>query len=71
MRFFLVTEQREEYSSEFEAIRSIAAKLGIGSAETLRKWVRRAEIDSGARPGVTSAEHKTGSSTLRVMGVLA
>lgn len=50
----LVLEQREEYASEFEAIRSIAAKLGIGSAETLRKWVRRAEIDSGSRPGVTS-----------------
>jgi transposase len=38
----LVLEQREEYPSEFEAIRSVAAKLGIGSAETLRKWVRRA-----------------------------
>lgn len=49
-----VIEQREEYASEFEAIRSIAAKLGIGSAETLRKWVRRAEVDSGVRPGVTT-----------------
>ena len=39
-----------------EAIRSIAAKLGIGSSETLRKWVRRAEVDSGSRPGKTSAE---------------
>ncbi|WP_454300481.1 IS3 family transposase [Salana multivorans] len=54
----LVLEQREEYASESEAIKSIAAKLGIGSAETLRKWVRRAEIDSGARPGLTSAEHE-------------
>ena len=54
----LVVEQREEYGSEFEAIRSIAAKLGIGSAETLRRWVRRAEIDSGARPGLTTAEHE-------------
>lgn len=52
----LVLEQRQDYPSEFEAIRSIAAKLGIGSAETLRKWVRRAEIDIGARPGVTTAE---------------
>ena len=50
----LVVESKGEYPSEFEAIRSIAAKLGIGSPETLRKWVRRAEIDGGQRPGKTS-----------------
>jgi transposase len=50
----LVAESKGEYPSEFEAIRSIAAKLGIGSPETLRKWVRRAEIDGGQRPGKTS-----------------
>ena len=52
----LVFESKEDYPSEFEAIRSIAAKLGIGSAETVRKWVRRAEIDGGTRPGKTSEE---------------
>src|SRR3954452_16988837 len=52
----LVTESKGDYPSEFEAIRSIAGKLGIGSTETLRKWVRRAEIDGGQRPGKTSAE---------------
>ena len=52
----LVMESRADYPSEFEAIKSIALKLGIGSAETLRKWVRRAEIDGGQRPGVTSEE---------------
>jgi transposase len=54
----LVLEQRQEYPSEYEAMRSVAAKLGIGSAETLRKWVRRAEVDVGARPGMTSAEQE-------------
>ena len=52
----LVVESKDEYPSEFVAIRSIAGKLGIGSPETLRKWVRRAEVDGGTRPGKTSAE---------------
>ncbi|MFJ6565238.1 transposase [Streptomyces sp. NPDC091412] len=33
-----------------------AANLGIGSAETMRTWVRKAEVDAGRRPGVTSEE---------------
>jgi transposase-like protein len=36
-------------------MRSIAAKIGC-TAETLRTWVRRFEIDSGQRGGVTSGE---------------
>ena len=34
---------------------SIAAKIGC-TAETLRKWVRREERDTGQRPGPTSDE---------------
>jgi transposase len=49
-------ESKGDYPSEFEAIRSIAAKLGIGSPETLRKWVRQAEVDGGVRAGKTSEE---------------
>jgi transposase len=45
-----------EYPSEFEAIRTIASQLGIGSPETLRKWVRQAEVDGGVRPGKTTEE---------------
>jgi transposase len=52
----MVAEVRPNYESEFEAIRVVAQKLGIGSAETLRKWIRRQEIDAGQRPGVTSDE---------------
>jgi transposase len=52
----LVREHRGDYGTEWEAIGSIAAKLGIGSAETLRKWVRQAEVDAGQRGGVTSDE---------------
>jgi transposase len=52
----LVGEVRDQYASEWTAIESVASKLGIGSAETLRKWIRRSEIDAGKRPGVTSDE---------------
>jgi transposase len=33
-------------------MRSVAQKLGVGTTETVRKWVRK--VDAGARPGVTS-----------------
>ena len=49
-------ELRPDYASQWEAIRAVAGKLGIGAAETLRTWVRRAEVDAGKRPGVTTAE---------------
>lgn len=52
----LVLESRDDYESEWKAIESIATKLGIGSTETLRKWVRRAEVDAGQRPGVSTQD---------------
>ena len=52
----LVGEVRDQYDSEWAAIASVAAKLGIGTPETLRKWLRKAEVDAGRRSGVTSAE---------------
>jgi transposase len=45
----LVLEQQHEHGSQWAAMESIAAKIGC-TAETLRKWVRRAERDSGQRP---------------------
>jgi transposase len=52
----MVAEVRGGYPSEWAAIEAVAKRLAIGSAETLRKWVRRAEIDVGSRPGMTSQE---------------
>ena len=51
----LVLEHRDEYTSEWAAITSIAAKCGM-TAETLRKWIRRAQVDSRALSGTTSSE---------------
>jgi transposase len=52
----MVAECKTDYASEYEAIQAVAIKLGIGSAETLRKWVRRAQVDAGERPGTTTEE---------------
>jgi transposase len=51
----MLVEHQGEHESQWAAIGSIAAKIGC-SAETLRKWVRQAERDEGARPGLTSGE---------------
>lgn len=52
----MVREIRADYASEWTAMVAVAKKVGIGSAETLRKWSRQMEIDSGVRAGVTSQE---------------
>ena len=51
----LVLDHQDEYGSQWEAICSVAEKLGP-RAETVRLWVRRAEADEGRRPGPTSDE---------------
>ena len=51
----LVQEHQGEYESQWAAIRAIAEKIGC-SAETLRLWVRRAERETGQRPGLTTDE---------------
>ena len=51
----MVFEHGAEHASEWAAIQSIATKIGC-SAETLRNWVRRTQVDTGSREGVTSEE---------------
>jgi transposase len=49
-------EVRGQHESEWSAMAAVAKLLGVGTPETVRKWVRQAEVDGGARPGVTSEE---------------
>ncbi len=53
----MVFEHQDDHGSQWAAITSIAAKFGV-SAETLRKWVRRAEVDGGRRPELTTEERE-------------
>ena len=53
----LLFEHRDEYESEWSALTSIASKIGC-TAETLRKWVRRAEREQGLRAGLTSDDRE-------------
>ena len=52
----MVAEIRDQHDSEWAAISEVARLLGVGTAETVRKWVRQAEIDGGSRPGVSTDE---------------
>ena len=51
----MVQEHRGEYPSLWAAIDSIAPKIGC-VPQTLLDWVKQVEIDSGTRPGVSTAD---------------
>jgi transposase len=52
----MVAEIRDQHDSEWAAISEVARLLGVGSAETVRKWFRQAQVDGGVRPGVSTEE---------------
>ena len=51
----MVLEHQDDYDSQWAAITALAPKIGC-TKETLRRWVRQAEVDGGQRAGLTSEE---------------
>ena len=51
----MVVQVQRESGRRQGAVAAVAAKLGI-NRETLRSWVRQAEVDSGARPGTSTVD---------------
>ena len=49
----MVLDHEREHPSRWAAILSIAGKIGCTS-QTLNEWVKKAERDSGHKPGLTS-----------------
>ena len=49
-------EGTPNYGSQWAAINAVAQKLGVDTAETVCKWVRRTEVDGGERAGQTTDE---------------
>jgi transposase len=52
-----VLEQQAAHGSQWQAICSVADKIGC-TPESLRRWVRQAETDTGRRPGLTTTEQQ-------------
>lgn len=50
-----VFQLRKELGTDHGTVKRVADQLGIG-VESLRGWVKQAEIDGGLKPGTTSEE---------------
>ncbi len=53
----MVLELRDQDPGDHGVISRVARQLGVGD-ESLRSWVKRADIDGGRRPGLTSSEQQ-------------
>lgn len=53
----MVLEHENEYPSQWQAIRSIAVKIGC-SPDSLKAWLQRTQVDAGQMPGTTTQERE-------------
>src|SRR5712691_7196016 len=53
----MVREAIAESGERMGAVSRVARQLGIGT-ESLRNWVKQADVDGGKRPGMTTAEQR-------------
>jgi transposase len=56
----MVAEISDQHNSEWAAISEVARLLGVGCAETVRKWVRQRQVDAGSRPGTGTTSEEPG-----------
>ncbi len=51
----MLLDHEGEHPSRWAAIMSISSKIGC-TAQTLNEWVKKAEVDSGRKPGLTTTD---------------
>jgi transposase-like protein len=51
----MIADHRGDYPSDTALAEALASKLGVGR-ETVRRWLVQADVNAGARPGVSSDE---------------